>query len=320
MSDETTRPDDEDEVEAHGPDGRGRGQGRRPGPSGLSPEAEANDDEPDVEAHGPAGLGPSAEGRRARAQPARAVGPVARGPRRKVREARELPGLSHYAPSVRASGSRSRRPASRCSSSSASTAAARRATTSSSPPPSPRSRSASRALSSRSTAIAAWLAKRPEELHLLEAEERLLGPVEHREHAERALLVQKRSGHEPLRDVARVLGDVVREARIVLDVLDDERRSRREDPAGDPRAGGEARAEERVLALADDRLEDELLGLLVEEEDRRRLGAEDRPRDLDDRREQCAERLLGSDDACGDGRAKVRLVGHVPPPTFVAVR
>ena len=87
-----------------------------------------------------------------------------------------------------------------------------------------------------------------------------------------------------------------------------------------PVPGGEARAEERVLALADDGLEDELLGLLVEEEDRRRLGAEDRARDLDDRREQRAERLLGADDACGDGCSEIRLVGHVPPPTFVAVR
>ncbi len=87
-----------------------------------------------------------------------------------------------------------------------------------------------------------------------------------------------------------------------------------------PVPGGEARAEQRVLALADDGLEDELFRLLVEEEDRRRLRAEDRPRDLDDRGEERAERLLGADDAGGDRRAQVRLLGHVPPPTLVAVR
>ena len=109
-------------------------------------------------------------------------------------------------------------------------------------------------------------------------------------------------------------------ARIVLDVLDDERCPRCEDPAGDTGAGGEPRPEERVLAFADDSLEDELLGLGVEQEDRRRLGAEDRARDLDDRAEQSAERLLGADDTGGNRRAQVRLVGHVPPPTLFAVR
>ena len=37
-------------------------------------------------------------------------------------------------------------------------------------------------------------------------------------------------------------------------------------------------------------------------------------------REQSAERLLGADDAGGNRRAQVRLVGHVPPPTLFAVR
>ena len=87
-----------------------------------------------------------------------------------------------------------------------------------------------------------------------------------------------------------------------------------------PGARREARAEERVLALADDGLEDELLGLLVEQEDRRRRRAEDRARDLDDRREQRAIRLLGADDARGHGCAEIRLIGHGAPPTFVAVR
>ena len=72
--------------------------------------------------------------------------------------------------------------------------------------------------------------------------------------------------------------------------------------------------------FADDGLEHELLGLLVEQEDRRRLRAEDRARDLDDRGEESAEGLLGADDAGGDGCSEIRLIGHGAPPTFVAVR
>src|SRR5262249_23465918 len=56
-----------------------------------------------------------------------------------------------------------------------------------------------------------------EELHLLQAEQSLLRPVEDGEDAERTLLVEERGRHEPLRHVARFLGDVAREARIVLD-------------------------------------------------------------------------------------------------------
>ena len=48
--------------------------------------------------------------------------------------------------------------------------------------------------------------------------------------------------------------------------------------------------------------------------------AEDRPRDLDDGGEERTEGVLGADDSRGDGRTKVRSVGHVPPPTLVAVR
>ena len=68
-----------------------------------------------------------------------------------------------------------------------------------------------------------------------------------------------------------------------------------------------------------DRLEHELVGLLVEQEDRRRLRAEDRARDLDDRPEQRAVLLLRGEHAGGDGRVQVCLV-HRPPPTFVAIR
>ena len=132
--------------------------------------------------------------------------------------------------------------------------------------------------------------------------------------------MQERRGHEPLRDVAGALGDVAREARVVLDVLDHEGRPRREHPAGDPRSGGKARSEQRVLALADHGFEDELLGLRVEQQNRRGACAEDRPRHLDDGGEERAEGVLGADDSRGDGCTKVRSVGHVPPPTLVAVR
>jgi hypothetical protein len=65
--------------------------------------------------------------------------------------------------------------------------------------------------------------------------------------------------------------------------------------SGDARPGREARAEQRVLALADDCFEDELVRGLVEEENRRRLRPEDGASDLDDRRQQRAERLLRAD-------------------------
>ena len=93
---------------------------------------------------------------------------------------------------------RSRKPASRCSSSSASTAVARRATTSSSPPPSPRSRLRLARLEQEVDRDRGLVREQAEELHLLQAEERLLRAVEDREDAERALLVQQRSGHQAL--------------------------------------------------------------------------------------------------------------------------
>jgi hypothetical protein len=88
------------------------------------------------------------------------------------------------------------------------------------------------------------------------------------------------------------LGDVAREPWIVLDVFDDERRAGREHPAGDAGAGREACAEKRVLSLPDDGFEDELVRLVVQEQDRGRLRAEDRARDLDDRGEQRAKPVL----------------------------
>ena len=65
--------------------------------------------------------------------------------------------------------------------------------------------------------------------------------------------------------------------------------------------------------------EDELVGLLVEEEDRRRLGTEDRPRDLDDRPQEPRELLLRREDARRDGRFET-LLAHCLPPTFADVK
>ena len=63
-----------------------------------------------------------------------------------------------------------------------------------------------------------------EQLHLLQREPRPLRAVEHLEHAEHAFLVEQRDGHHSLRDVTAPLGDVAREARVGLHVLEHERR------------------------------------------------------------------------------------------------
>ena len=80
-------------------------------------------------------------------------------------------------------------------------------------------------------------------------------------------------------------------------------------------------ADEVLLVVAGDGCEHELVGLLVEEEDRRCLRAEDRPRDLDDRAQQAAELLLGREHAGRDRRLVVLpVVAHRAPPTFADVR
>ena len=77
--------------------------------------------------------------------------------------------------------------------------------------------------------------------------------------------------------------------------------------------------DELALAFARHRLEDELLRLLVEQEDRGRLGAEDRPRDVHDRLQQGAVLLLAAERPGRDRGAKRALVHHCPP-VFEAVR
>ena len=86
-----------------------------------------------------------------------------------------------------------------------------------------------------------------------------------------------------------------------------------------PVLGREALADQLVRALAGDRLEHELVGLLVEQEDRRRLGAEDRARDLDDRLQQLAVALLGAERRPRRRRRR-RSSLIVLPPTLFAVR
>src|SRR4029079_188709 len=81
------------------------------------------------------------------------------------------------------------------------------------------------------------------------------------------------------------------------------------------------RSVDRPFPPSRDRLEDELVRLLVEQEDRCRLGGEDRPRDVHDRREQLAVRRLVPAQHPRRGLAPpVQLVAHPSPPAFVAVR
>ena len=100
--------------------------------------------------------------------------------------------------------------------------------------------------------------------------------------------MQERDGHDPLGHEPGRLGRVGREARVGGDVGEDERLAGAEHPAGDAGAGREAAPDQGVLALADDGLEDQLVGGLVEQQHAGRAGVEDRPRHLDDRLEQGA--------------------------------
>ena len=84
-----------------------------------------------------------------------------------------------------------------------------------------------------------------------------------------------------------------------------------------PVSDGNRHADQVVLAVARYRLEYELVRLLVEEEDRRGDGAEDRARHLGDPLQQAVERLARAHDAGGHRRAELALaVRHSEPPTF----
>ena len=130
--------------------------------------------------------------------------------------------------------------------------------------------------------------------------------------------MQERHGHQPFGDEAGALGGLPGEARILENVLDHERLPADEDEAGDSGAGRKALADERVGSFAGNRFEDELVGLLVQKEDRGRLGLEDRPGHVDDRLQERLELLFRAEDAGGHGRPQ--LVAHLPPPTLFAAR
>ena len=88
-----------------------------------------------------------------------------------------------------------------------------------------------------------------------------------------------------------------------------------------PVLGGKPHPDQVALALARDGLEDELVRRVVEEEDRRRLGAEDRPRDVDDR----LQRVRGGSPPTASIPVADRLLVARPsvivlPPAFDAVR
>ena len=213
MSDET-RP--EEEVEAHGP----LAEAQQPKARGAeAPTAEATDDEPDVEAHGPLGdrdqYGWAQVTERPRdGGPGRRVAPSIRfegsrgpgppGPLSFLRPEQSRQVDPGGAARPRAARPRARRPT-----------VASRATTSSSPPPSPRSRSAFRALSSRSTAIAAWFANSPRS----SISWRLKSVCSGRSSTESTPSAPSswRSGAaiSPFGHVARALGDIAREPRVV---------------------------------------------------------------------------------------------------------
>src|SRR5215204_4555849 len=148
----------------------------------------------------------------------------------------------------------------------------------------------------------------PEELHLLEREARAPGPVEYLEDAQHALLVQERHRHQTLGHVARRLGDVARMAGVVLEIVEDERLTCHEDPARDARRGRHAHADEVLLLVAGDGREDQLVGLLVEQKDRRGLRPEDRARDLDHRAEQLRIEVVGAEDAGRDGGSEISVI------------
>ena len=75
-----------------------------------------------------------------------------------------------------------------------------------------------------------------------------------------------------------------------------------------------------VGALARDRLEDELVGLLVEQEDRGRLRVEDRPRDLDDRAAGARDAPPLAEHARRDGGCAARRSLIATPSRSSAVR
>src|SRR4029077_17349754 len=105
---------------------------------------------------------------------------------------------------------------------------------------------------------------------------------------------------------------------ILEHILDHERLPADEHEAGDSGAGRKALAERGAGPFAANPFEDGLVGLLVQEEDRGRLGLEDRPSHVDDRLQERPELLFRAEHA---GRySRPQVVAHLPPPTLFAAR
>ena len=207
-----------------------------------------NEDEPDVEGHrfrGPvegegvnprAGRGAGRRGRLARAEPRLRAGDRLKHHPSRSTAAPPTPTQdaprSHQddAPNTPSSAEMSAVAAGRRSASMPSRAAASRATEASSPRPSsapPTRRTASK----RSSATAAWPAKRPSRSSSSRLGAARAGPVQDGEHAERALVQQQRRGHDPARHVPRAARHVDREARVLGHVLHDDRARARPAPS-----------------------------------------------------------------------------------------
>ena len=99
---------------------------------------------------------------------------------------------------------------------------------------------ARRAVCSRSRPIAAWLREEDQEVDLADRSDATSRPIEDLEDTERRLAVHERHGHEGLWHVARPLGCLAGEPRVLLEVVDHDRLPRDEHPAGDAGARREA--------------------------------------------------------------------------------
>ena len=131
--------------------------------------------------------------------------------------------------------------------------------------------------------------------------------IEHLEHADGHVVECDGDREERVRDIADRLRLRPREARIGREVVDGERLPGRERPPGDPLGRGEPGADEVALPRARHRGEDELRAALVEQENRRRLRPEERPRHVGDRLQQSAMVFVGAEDRCR-GCGPVQLV------------
>ena len=160
--------------------------------------------------------------------------------------------------------------------------------------------------------MAAWLANSPSRSRSAGVIRRG-GRVEHLNHAHRLLTVHQRRRHDRAGDIAGTLGDVPGKPRVGLGVLDHDRLAGDQHPAGQPAAGREAGAHQRLLAVAGDGREDQLVGLLVEHEDRGGRGTEDAAGD-DHGQQQLAVRLLTRQRPAASAARDSPLIGPRPRP------